>query len=139
MDVSAPHTAHRGAFLRRSSETDRLACSRISAGTTCSGLGSAFRFIWSNSDITMAETASPKQLPAAIISTALCRFRYLHHGRDIQRRAASRARLTGSRARIFTLQVDLRRHRVGAHRTVYLSRRLLSQQRFHDLLLTLSD
>src|ERR1039458_1899733 len=66
MDVSAPHTAQRGAFLfRRSSETERLACSRISAGTTCSDFGCAFRLISPGYDYTMTETAAPIQLLTA--------------------------------------------------------------------------
>jgi hypothetical protein len=43
--VSAPQTEHLTALVRRSGEMARFACSRISAGTTGSDLGCAFRLI----------------------------------------------------------------------------------------------
>ncbi len=43
--VSAPQTEHLTAFVKRSGEIARFACSRISAGTTASGFSCAFRFI----------------------------------------------------------------------------------------------
>src|ERR1019366_1082440 len=45
--VSAPHTEHFSAFLRRSGDTDFFACSSRSAGTTGSGLTWILRFIGS--------------------------------------------------------------------------------------------
>src|ERR1035437_9990494 len=45
--VSAPHTEHLSAFLRRPGETDFFACSSRSAGTTGSGLTWILRFIGS--------------------------------------------------------------------------------------------
>ena len=45
MVVSAPQTEHLTALVRRSGEIARLACSRISAGTSVSGFGCAFRFM----------------------------------------------------------------------------------------------
>jgi len=45
MEVSAPHTAQWDVLFRRSGETERLACSKISAGTTWSAFGCGFRFI----------------------------------------------------------------------------------------------
>jgi hypothetical protein len=80
----------------------------------------------------MAETAIPRQLPVYGFSTRLCRLLYLHNHGYIQRGAAARAALPGRDARMPTLEVDVRRHRMGADRTVDMSHRLISQERFHD-------
>src|SRR6185369_18055914 len=55
--VSAPHTEHLHAFFRRSGEIDCFACSRISAGITGSDLDCSLRFIKTQSDYTMTESA----------------------------------------------------------------------------------
>ena len=55
--VSAPQTEHLHAFLRRSGEMDCFACSSISAGITGSDFSCGLRFITTQSDYTMTESA----------------------------------------------------------------------------------
>lgn len=88
---------------------------------------------------TMAETAVLKQLPKRMNGTSLSSFRYLHYDRHVQGGAAARAPLSGRDARALILQVDVRRHRMGADRTVDMTHSLIRQERLHDLHLILSD
>src|ERR1035438_1341355 len=67
----------------------------------------------------------------SLVRTGLRRFRYLYYHGDVQRRSASRARLTGRRAYELTFHIDIRRYRMGAHRTVHMALRLVHRESLH--------
>ena len=75
----------------------------------------------------------------ARVSTGLGGFRNLHHHGDVQRRRAAGTSLAGCHARIPAPQVDVRRHRVGADRTMDLPLDVIRNECFHGLCLTSSD
>ena len=107
--VSAAHTEHFAAFLKRSVDIDCFACSSISAGTTGSDFICNLRFITTQSAYTMTESVLPNNLGS---------FRHLYHHRHFQRRSASRTLGTLGHTWHLTLQFDVGGHGMRADRAV---------------------
>lgn len=143
--VSSPHTEHLTTFFKRSAETERLAASRTSAGTTASVLDCCLRFvIWL---ILLSQNFQPRTTLRRIRSyqsgsvppegvgegRRLCGLRNLDDHRNIQRRHTTRAPLTWRHPRVSSLQIDIRRHRVGANGAVGQPLGLVLCECFHDL------
>ena len=73
------------------------------------------------------------------VRTGLGGLRNLYHHGDVQRRRATWTSLAGRYASIPAPQVDLRRHRMGADRTVNLPLDVILNECLHGFSLTSSD
>jgi len=69
----------------------------------------------------------------ALVRTRLCGFRNLYYHGDVQRRRATRTSLARRHARVPALQVDVRRHRMGADRTMDLPLDSILTEYFHGI------
>ena len=131
-EVSAPQTEHFAGFLRLSVASDRLACSRISGAITGSDLSGIFLFISVLTESTIARNRAARQ--SRKVLRWLCRFCYLYYYGYIQRSPASRTPLSRRHLRPFPKDIDDRRHRMGANRTVGHPAYAFFNDRFHRLL-----
>jgi hypothetical protein len=129
--VSAPQTVHLPLFFKRSTEIERLACSRISGGTTGSCLGCGFRLIDSPVLISLWQKPRPGNNPDRKTTPASGRFRDLDYYADIQRSAAPRTALPHHDTRILPPEVKLGWYRVRADRAVDLPLQLALNECFH--------
>ena len=127
MVVSAPHTEHFTALVKRSGEMARFACANNSAGTTGSDFDCGLRFI--SFPVPLFNMADVP--PGNKLRTRSRRLRNLHNGSYFQCRPAPRALLAGGDARIFPLQIDLGRNRMSADGTMGHSLRVTLDECFH--------
>jgi ATP-binding cassette, subfamily F, member 3 len=131
MVVSAPQTEHLTALLKRSGEMARFACSRISAGTTGSDLGCAFRLMRLQVLLSLWQMSHPET--SALAVNGFTRFGNLHHRGDIESRTAPRTLLAAHHPRIFPAQIDFGRNRVRANGTMGQSLGVTFSEFFHML------
>ena len=121
MVVSAPHTEHLAAFLRRSGETATLRLFEDFGLALLVRVWLRLAFHYFPSAIYFHYGRCACRTQEAICSAATrssCRFGNLYHRGNVQRRTATRTFLAGGHARILAAQVDFGRHRVRANRAM---------------------
>jgi|ERR1700683_4479493 hypothetical protein len=129
-EVSAPQTEHLPGFFSRSVTIDSLACSRISGAITGSDLSGIFRFI----AVPRLKYNITRQLLRAARSKVLAglgSFGQLHYHSHIQRRSATRTSLSRRYPRTLPDNIDRRRNRMGANRTMHLASDAFLNECFH--------
>ena len=137
MVVSAPQTEHLTAFVNRSGEMARLACSSISAGTTGSDFSCAFRLMRLQVLFSLCQMSRPETSAVISLDRRAVRpsssFGNLNHRGNVESRAAAGAFLAAGYTRVFSPQVDFGLNRMGADRAVGESRCVAFGELFHML------
>ncbi len=136
--VSAEQTEHLASLVMRSGETDRLACSSRSGGTTGSILVCIFLFIQRpRCCFYYGRIRACVQLldVTSVLPYSRC-FRYLHYSRHVQRGPATCAFLAWRDARALAFQVDISGNRVCANRAMSLALSVIRNECLHFLFLS---